>query len=171
MKISIITVVYNRAGTIERAIRSVLGQSYSNIEYIIIDGASTDGTAELVQQYKDRVHVIVSEKDKGMYDALNKGIRMATGDVVGILHADDEFASDLVVAKIKLYGIIHLQFSERNFLPGGLCRRIQRSFVTVVFLKNLVTTAQICKLQPTLICCCAFCVSINCLPYIFRRCW
>lgn len=100
MKVSIITVVYNREKTIERSIQSVLNQSYKNIEYIIIDGASKDGTMQIVHQYKDKIAVIVSEKDKGMYDALNKGIKAATGDVVGILHADDEFASHSIIEKV-----------------------------------------------------------------------
>lgn len=100
MKISIITVVYNCEKTIERTIRSVLSQSYKNIEYILIDGASKDGTMKIVEAYKDRIALIVSEKDKGMYDALNKGIKAATGDVIGILHADDEFASAAVIDKI-----------------------------------------------------------------------
>lgn len=100
MKVSIITVVYNREKTIERSIQSVLNQSYKNIEYIIIDGASTDGTMQIVHQYKDRIAVIVSEKDQGMYDALNKGIKAAKGDVVGILHADDEFASRFIIEKV-----------------------------------------------------------------------
>lgn len=100
MKVSIITVVFNREKTIERSIQSVLNQSYKNIEYIIIDGASKDGTMKIVHAYKDRIAVIVSEKDKGMYDALNKGIKAATGDVVGILHADDEFASSAIIEKV-----------------------------------------------------------------------
>jgi glycosyltransferase involved in cell wall biosynthesis len=100
LKISIITVVFNRAKTVERAIQSVLSQSYSNIEYLVIDGASTDGTLEVIEKYRDHIHTIVSEKDKGMYDALNKGIQLATGDIVGILHADDEFADVEVIQKV-----------------------------------------------------------------------
>jgi glycosyltransferase involved in cell wall biosynthesis len=103
MKVSIITVVYNRSSTIERAIQSVLNQLYKNIEYIIIDGASSDGTMEIVTKYKERIAKIVSEKDNGMYDALNKGITLATGDVIGILHADDEFASTTIIDEIAQY--------------------------------------------------------------------
>ncbi|HEX4957159.1 MAG TPA: glycosyltransferase family 2 protein [Lacibacter sp.] len=99
-KISIITVVFNRVATIERAIQSVLSQSYNDIEYIVVDGASTDGTVQVIEKYKDRIHTLVSEKDNGMYDALNKGIQLATGDIVGILHADDAFAHSEVISTI-----------------------------------------------------------------------
>jgi glycosyltransferase involved in cell wall biosynthesis len=92
LKISIITV--------ERAIQSVLHQSYNDIEYIVVDGASTDGTVDVIEKYKNRIHTIVSEKDKGMYDALNKGIKLATGDIVGILHADDEFADETIIQQV-----------------------------------------------------------------------
>lgn len=100
LKISIITVVFNRAKTIERAVQSVLKQSYNNIEYIVVDGASNDGTMTVIEQYRDRIHTIVSEKDKGMYDALNKGIKLATGDIVGILHADDEFTDETIIQQV-----------------------------------------------------------------------
>ena len=83
MKISIITVVWNNSKTIRDAINSVLNQSYKDVEYIVVDGASTDGTIEIVQSYGDKIKFI-SEKDNGLYDAMNKGIRMATGDGVGI---------------------------------------------------------------------------------------
>lgn len=91
MKISIITVCYNSAKTIEDTIRSVLAQTYDNIEYIIVDGLSKDETLAVVNKYKDKIGVIISERDKGIYDAMNKGILMATGDVIGILNSDDVF--------------------------------------------------------------------------------
>lgn len=89
MKISVITAVYNGVETIADAIESVLAQSYPHVELIVIDGASTDGTLAILEQYRDRIAVLVSELDDGIYDALNKGIKHATGDVVGFLHADD----------------------------------------------------------------------------------
>ena len=108
MKISIITVSYNSALTIEDTIKSVLDQDYPNIEYIIIDGGSTDGTMDVVNKYKDRIVKIVSEKDEGMYDAMNKGIKLATGDVVGILNSDDVYTSNdvirMVVEKLEADG-------------------------------------------------------------------
>ncbi|MBP7808336.1 MAG: glycosyltransferase [Bacteroidia bacterium] len=100
MKISIITVTYNSASTIEQTIQSVLNQSYTNIEYIIIDGVSTDGTLDILNRYKSQLHKIVSEKDKGIYDALNKGIDLATGDVIGILHSDDFYMNSNVIENV-----------------------------------------------------------------------
>ncbi len=100
MKISIITITYNSEKTLRDTIESVLNQSYQDIEYIVVDGRSSDGTMEIVRSYGDRISKVVSEKDEGLYDALNKGIRMATGDVVGFLHSDDIFASGETVKLI-----------------------------------------------------------------------
>ena len=100
MKISIITVTYNAEEFIEQCIQSVIGQSYKNIEYILIDGASSDSTLNIVQQYKNNINVLISEVDQGIYDAMNKGIKLASGDVIGILNADDFFADQDVVANI-----------------------------------------------------------------------
>ena len=100
MKISIITIVYNNRETIADAIESVLSQTYPNIEYIVVDGLSTDGTVEVVKSYGDRITRFVSEKDKGLYDAINKGIKMATGDVIGLLHSDDVFYSPDAIEKV-----------------------------------------------------------------------
>ena len=91
MKVSIITVVYNASSTIEDTITSVLNQSYPNIEYIIIDGKSNDGSIDIIKKYSNKISKFKSEKDEGIYDAMNKGIAMATGDVVGILNADDVY--------------------------------------------------------------------------------
>jgi glycosyltransferase involved in cell wall biosynthesis len=100
MLVSIITVCYNRKSTIEQSVKSVLGQDYPNIEYIVIDGSSTDGTQEIIQSYSDKIARYISEPDKGMYDAINKGLSMATGDVVGLMHSDDEFYDKTVVSQI-----------------------------------------------------------------------
>ena len=100
MTISLITVVYNRAATIEKTIQSVLRQSYPHIEYIVVDGASTDGTLNIIHQYKESITTLISEKDHGVYDAINKGIHYATGDIIGVLHADDAFADDDVIKNI-----------------------------------------------------------------------
>lgn len=102
MKISIITAVYNNESEIGRAIESVLGQTYHDIEYIIVDGGSTDGTMSVVNSYKSRIATIISEPDKGIYDALNKGIALATGDVIGFMHSDDMFADATIVAQIAM---------------------------------------------------------------------
>lgn len=100
MRITIITVCYNRVFTIEKAIQSVLKQSYPNIEYIIIDGNSTDGTKAIIASHGDSISQYISEPDKGMYDAINKGFQLATGDVIGLMHSDDEFYDVYAVSKI-----------------------------------------------------------------------
>ncbi len=100
MKVSIITVVWNNKETIKDAIDSVLTQTYKDIEYIVVDGASTDGTIEVVKNYGDKISRFISEPDKGLYDAMNKGIRVATGDIIGILNSDDFYIDDKVIGKI-----------------------------------------------------------------------
>ncbi|MFA6086657.1 glycosyltransferase family 2 protein [Mucilaginibacter sp.] len=100
--ISIVTVVYNAVKTIEQTIQSVLQQSYNNIEYIIIDGGSTDGTVKLVKEYKQlfaqkgRKYKFVSESDNGIYDAMNKGIALSTGDWIGIINSDDFYEKNAI---------------------------------------------------------------------------
>ena len=100
MRVSIITVCYNRKHTIVKSIESVLEQDYSNIEYIIVDGDSTDGTKEIIQSYSEKITRYLSEPDKGMYDAINKGLSMASGDIIGLMHSDDEFYDKTVISKI-----------------------------------------------------------------------
>ncbi|MDD2905821.1 MAG: glycosyltransferase family 2 protein [Sulfurimonas sp.] len=102
LKISIITSVWNNKETIRDAVDSVLSQTYENIEYIVVDGASTDGTVGIVQSYGDKISKFVSEKDKGIYDGLNKGISLATGDVVAFLHSDDIYASATIIEEVAL---------------------------------------------------------------------
>ena len=100
MKVSIITVAFNSARTIEKTILSVLSQSYPEIEYIVVDGGSTDGTLEIIQRYENRLAVWISEPDTGMYDAMNKGIAKASGEVIGILNSDDVYMSDQSVNEL-----------------------------------------------------------------------
>ena len=100
MKISIITITYNSAATVEDTIKSVVMQDYPNVEYLIIDGKSKDATLQIAEKYKDKISKIVSEKDKGLYDALNKGIKHATGDIIGMLHSDDLYSNPQVLSKI-----------------------------------------------------------------------
>ena len=120
MKISIITATWNSGATLRYTMRSVLSQSYPNIEHIIVDGGSTDSTMEIVHElepeYQGKLRYI-SGKDKGIYDAMNKGIAMATGDIVGILNSDDFYTSDIVLSTVAsafedgnidaVYGDIH----------------------------------------------------------------
>lgn len=116
MKVSIITVVYNGEATIESAIRSVREQDYQDIEYIIIDGASKDGTVDIVKKHKDFISKLISEPDRGIYDAMNKGISHATGDIIGILNADDMYASPDVVSSV----VKKLEESKADALVGDL---------------------------------------------------
>lgn len=116
MKVSIITATYNSAETINDTLQSLNAQSYQDIEYIIIDGASKDNTLAVVKQQCARVTTIISEPDKGIYDALNKGIRAATGDIVGFLHSDDLFAYPDAVKDI----VEQLQGSNADALYGEL---------------------------------------------------
>jgi glycosyltransferase involved in cell wall biosynthesis len=130
MKVSIVTVVINAEEFIENCIKSVLQQDYGDIEYIVIDGKSTDRTLEIIQYYRQDIGVFLSEADCGMYDALNKGIGLATGDIIGILNADDFFASSNVISSIvkcfidencdAVYG--NLNMMRRNN-PGKTVRK------------------------------------------------
>lgn len=100
MKVSIITVVLNGAKTIRGTIESVINQTYNDIEYIIIDGQSTDGTMDIINEYSDKISKIISEQDHGLYAAINKGINHATGDVIGLIHADDFYLDNLVIQRV-----------------------------------------------------------------------
>ena len=100
MTISIITATYNNQKTVEQAIKSVLNQTYPNIEYIIIDGQSTDGTLDIIEKYKNKINTVISEADEGMYDALNKGIELATGELIGFVHADDFYNDQKIIEKV-----------------------------------------------------------------------
>lgn len=143
-RVSVITVAYHSISTLEATIKSVLSQTYPNIEYIVVDGHSEDGTVELLKRYENRFRgrlQWISEKDRGIYDAMNKGIQMATGDVVGILNSDDYFTSADVVERFvsafedptldAVYGDIHFirdgepdrcarYYSSKRFSPGWL---------------------------------------------------
>lgn len=105
--VSIITVVFNGAKYIEQTINSVINQSYKNIEYIIIDGASTDGTIDIIKQYENKISYWKSEKDKGIYFAMNKGISLANGELIGILNADDFYLPDTIKKIIDADKLFH----------------------------------------------------------------
>jgi len=134
--ISIITVVYNAIDHIEKCINSVLEQTYKNIEYIIIDGGSTDGTLAIIQNYADKIKYTVSEPDNGISDAFNKGISLASGDLIGLLNADDYYNPDTVELVVNKYlemerplktifhGNINVIYPKRTvvYKPGNLSR-------------------------------------------------
>ena len=100
MKVSIITVCLNNAETVEDTIVSVKQQDHDDIEHIIIDGGSTDQTLEIVNKHHASISRVISEKDNGIYDAMNKGLKFATGDIIGFLNSDDVYANDNVIGKI-----------------------------------------------------------------------
>ena len=102
--VSIVTVVFNGATTLERTIRSVLAQTYAPIEYIIVDGGSTDGTLDILRRYEDRIDLWVSGKDEGIYDAMNKGIDLCTGEWIGMINADDWYTADAVDRVMQAVG-------------------------------------------------------------------
>ncbi len=110
MKISIITVCYNSEATIERTLKSVLGQDYDNIEYIVVDGVSKDNTLKILSEYAPKFEgrgiefKVISEPDKGMYDAMNKGVALASGDIIGILNSDDWYEDDALSAVAEATG-------------------------------------------------------------------
>lgn len=118
MKISIITVCYNSAATIEKTIQSVASQSYPNIEYIIVDGNSKDHTLAIVKKHDDKVTKWISEPDKGLYDAMNKGVALATGDFIGILNSDDTFYSNTVIAEL-------VAFHQKNDIDASVGNIVQ----------------------------------------------
>ena len=135
MKISIITITYNSAKTLERALASVQSQTYKDIEHVIVDGASTDGTREVIEAYAKKHKNVrwVSEPDEGIYNALNKGIRMATGDVIGFLHSDDVlYAPDSIeqIAAAFQDPKIDVVYGDLQYCKNG---KIVRSWKSNVF--------------------------------------
>lgn len=139
MKISIITVCFNSSKTIEKTLQSILSQTYNNIEYIVVDGGSSDSTLEILKKYTKIISKLISEPDKGLYDAMNKGIKSATGDIVGILNSDDIYNDEKVIENIAYFhnnnnievslgniiqitdsGKITRKYSAKNWSPNKL---------------------------------------------------
>jgi len=100
LRITLLTPAYNSAATLRDTLESIAAQNYPNLEYIIVDGASTDNTAAIVAEYSELVSTFISEPDHGIYDAMNKGLRLATGDIIGILNADDFYAQPNILTKV-----------------------------------------------------------------------
>ena len=125
--VSIVTVVYNAVETIEKTIKSVLQQDYRNVEYIIVDGGSTDGTKEILERYSKLVTHILSEPDEGIYDAMNKGIRLASGDVIAFLNCGDSYEKDTCtrVAGYFEQNNVDILIGVARMLEGGVFTRIR----------------------------------------------
>ena len=130
MKISIITAVFNAAGTIEEALLSVARQTHPDVEHIVVDGGSTDGTREIIDRYRHRIAKVVFEPDRGVYDAMNKGLALASGDVIGFLNADDLYASKDVLSRVvsimEREGLDALFGDVEFFKPKDPTRTVRR---------------------------------------------
>lgn len=183
MKFSIITATYNSSRTLPDTLESVLAQTYHDLEYIIVDGLSTDGTMDIVRAYEPRFEgrlVYISERDKGLYDAMNKGLRMATGDVVGILNSDDFYSTPTAIEQLAralqesgadaVYADIHYARSEalhqcvryyssavfrRGLMRLGSFRPTPPSTVAGRATNSTATSTRTTGLRPTLSCSCA----------------
>lgn len=140
MKVSIITVVYNNTKTILDAINSVNAQNYKNIEYIIIDGNSTDGTLDIIKQHSNKITTIISEPDNGIYDAMNKGIRQATGDVIGILNSDDIYADEKVILDVANLFIsnknLDIVYGNLVYVKAEDTNHIVRNWISKAYFKK-----------------------------------
>lgn len=151
--ISVVTVSYNAVSTIEQTILSVINQTYPNVEYIIIDGGSTDGTVDIIKKYADKIAYWVSEPDKGIYDAMNKGVVVATGEWINFMNAGDIFTDSDVIDKlfhqniiINRVGIVFgdtlVVFRNRekmylaNLYTTFLCNLIYPTFVALVVYRH-----------------------------------
>ena len=168
MKISLITACYNSAKTIKTAIDSVLAQKGVDIEYIVVDGGSTDGTVDIIKEYSTRSTCStrfsfkwISERDRGMYDAINKGIKMATGDIVGILNADDVLATDDTLAHIAS------AFEQKEppvpRSPFPVPQRIDALYADIRFVKE-GETVEALREAPTV----RYCSAARWRPWMFR---
>jgi glycosyltransferase involved in cell wall biosynthesis len=156
MKVTLITVCYNSAATIDKTIQSVAAQTYKNIEFIVVDGNSKDATVAIIKKHEDIITQWVSEPDKGLYDAMNKGIAMATGDLIGILNSDDTFYNNTVLEEVAKFhlnnkiaasvgnivqhkenGNIVRRYSAQNWLPEKLKIGFMPPHPSIFFKKEL----------------------------------
>lgn len=149
MKISVVTVTYNSAASLEETILSVLNQTYPNIEYIIIDGGSTDGTVDIIKKYADRLAYWVSEPDKGIYDAMNKGIAVATGDYINFMNSGDKFSTNdslsSFIPQIRtgtniVYGNWLVKYKEKNYEKKPLTLDYLKSKLPFCHQSTLIST-------------------------------
>ncbi len=139
MKISIITVCFNSEKTIRDTIESVLSQSYPDVEYIIIDGLSKDNTMSIVSEYDDKISKIISESDKGIYDAMNKGVRLATGDVIGFINSDDLLNSeDCIECIVKRFveSDADIVYGDKVYVASNNISKQLRYWKAGVFVRN-----------------------------------
>ena len=153
MKISIITVTYNCVSVLTDCLNSVDSQSHKNIEHIVIDGASTDGTLSLLNSKKDQLSILVSESDDGIYDAMNKGIKLAKGDIVGFLNSDDFYVNNEVISKVvsefKKEPSLDACYADLIYVNKSNTSKIVRYFKSSEFKQGLFSKGW-CPPHPTL---------------------
>ena len=141
MKISIVTISYNSEKTIRDTILSVLSQTYFDIEYIVIDGGSTDGTIDIIEEYRDKISIFISEPDEGIYDAMNKGISLAKGEFVGILNSDDFYNTDVIeglVSFIKGNPCLDCVYSDVVYVRRENPKKITRVYSSKNFAQKMI---------------------------------
>jgi len=139
VKISLITATFNSVKTIATTIDSVRSQNIDNLEYIIIDGGSSDGTPDIINQYKDVVSKVICEPDKGIYDALNKGIKIASGEIIGFLHSDDIFADNQVLEEVISTfekDSVDLLYGDLQYVTTGIPPKILRHWKSGTFCRS-----------------------------------
>lgn len=125
--LSVITVVYNNVKHIERTLKSVINQTYSDIEFIVIDGASTDGTLNTIEKYRSDIDILISEPDKGIYDAMNKGLKIASGEYVIFMNSGDEFYGNTTVEQVfKTSAFADIYYGETEMLDENLVNQGRR---------------------------------------------
>lgn len=138
MKVSIITVSYNREKTISASIESVKNQDYKNIEYIVVDGFSKDNSMEVINRYAENIDKIICEKDTGIYNAINKGIDVSTGDIIGLLHSDDFYYSSNTISEIvNIFEKTNADIVYANgmFVDENQVDKVKRIYKSKVFKK------------------------------------
>ena len=152
MKISIITVTYNCVSVLTDCLNSVASQSHNNIEHVVIDGASTDGTLSLLNSKKDQLSILVSESDDGIYDAMNKGIKIAKGDIIGFLNSDDFYANNEVISKVvsefKKEPSLDACYADLIYVNQSNTSKIVRNFKSSEFRQGLFSKGW-CPPHPT----------------------
>jgi glycosyltransferase involved in cell wall biosynthesis len=152
LKISIITVTYNCVSVLTDCLNSVASQSHNNIEHVVIDGASTDGTLSLLNSKKDQLSILVSESDDGIYDAMNKGIKIAKGDIIGFLNSDDFYANNEVISKVvsefKKEPSLDACYADLIYVNQSNTSKIVRNFKSSEFRQGLFSKGW-CPPHPT----------------------
>ncbi len=141
MKVSLITAVLNARDTIGDTLDSVANQSHQNIEHIIVDGGSTDGTLEVIEHYASQIHRLISEPDQGLYDAMNKGMACASGDIIGVLNADDVFADNQVIEKavhVLRHDDYDAVYGDLVYVDNADIGHVKRSYISGHYKKGKV---------------------------------